>query len=209
MSEQNCIQITTAHRRRQVEWEKIIYIASHERKSNLHMADGETIPTNLSIRKLMQMLPQDGFVTINKGVLISLRHLRDVQELDYHMSDGTVLRARVKTSNQLQWNMRMHTAENRYRAQIDLYGAIEGVQAFALFAMRQEGVSLIYAGEQWQKRCGAELVVNAFGNQTHQALICIRDTLNDAQVRFIRMPVGAACFFRAEAHTCMCVIFEP
>ena len=129
----NTLKITASHKQIIIDIDDLLYVVVQDRKSKLCFGKSEPILTNLSIRKLQEMLPADQFVLINKGVLISLAHLVEINQLDYRMSDGTVLRARVKTSSQHNWQMRMRVLENQYTVQQELYDLLQNPNvAFAI-----------------------------------------------------------------------------
>lgn len=205
----NSIKITAAHRQIMIDTDDLLYVVVQDRKSKLCFGKREPILTNTSIRKLLEMLPGDQFVLINKGVLISLRHLVDIDQLDYHMSDGTVLRARVKTSGQHNWKMRMRVLENQYDIQQELYTMMQDEQmAFAILQVshaEKPRVCVIYCNSAWDA-VATILRRDDDGEKADEACEAMQTVARCGGVCAVKGDCFRACFFRVDQGVCACVL---
>ena len=207
MQKKKMVEVTSQHRRRQLDPDDILYMISRDRKSHIYLADGKVCSTNASIRQIAQQLDPAVFETINKGVLISLAHLSSVDGLDYRMDDGRVLRARIKTSNRRQWSMRVQTTENKSRPATAFYAECGNVQAFALLAPVTGGVRVVFSNETWQIRFGIQDVfAAAFGEEAPRALATMHEAISLGGVSTIQAGKVHASFFRVDNCLCTCLI---
>ena len=205
----NTIKITTAHKQVMIDIDDLLYVVVQDRKSKLCFGNREPILTNLSIRKLLEMLPQDRFVLINKGVLISLAHLVEIDQLDYRMSDGTVLRARVKTSSQHNWQMRMRVLENQYTVQQEVYDIMlsDNIAIAVLQVAQKERkhAKVIYCNSVWDS---IATIICSEGESkiADEAYDAMQTVAWQGGIRRVRGKYFSACFFRCDQGVCACVL---
>ncbi len=205
----NTIKITAAHRQVTIDIDDLLYVVVQDRKSKLCFGNTEPILTNLSIRKLHEMLPADQFVLINKGVLISLRHLVDIDQLDYRMSDGTVLRARVKTSSQHNWQMRMRVLENQYGTQQMVYEMLDDDDVpFAVVRIAEDDASkvdVLYCNSAWEAAYPFVAQHNK-GATASEAYSIMQDVAYHGGIRTLRGKYFRAVFLKCDAGVCACML---
>ena len=204
----NTIKITAAHRQVTIDIDDLLYVVVQDRKSKLCFGHADPILTNLSIRKLHEMLPADQFVLINKGVLISLRHLVDIDQLDYRMSDGTVLRARVKTSSQHNWQMRMRVLENQYGTQQMVYEMLDDDVSFAVVRILQDDTSqmeVLYCNSAWEEAYPFVAQHNK-GAIASEAYSMMQDVAYQGGIRTLKGRYFRAVFLKCDAGVCACML---
>lgn len=73
----------------------IMYVQRDGKKSVMHMKDGRTVQTFHPLKNIVDALPPETLVTINKGIAIAPGHTASVEENVYTMSDGTVFNGRL------------------------------------------------------------------------------------------------------------------
>lgn len=87
-----------------IDTEKIMYIIREDNKTCLYLSDGRKIESYFSIKKLMEVTENSSFVTVNKGILVSLSYVTNIADGKYEMTDGRVLRGRVRTPGEHKRN---------------------------------------------------------------------------------------------------------
>lgn len=97
----------------EIDIDQIIYITRDGRKSVIHMNDGTTYNTFHTIKGLLEVLPAERFACINKGIVISARYIKEVNDNNYIMMDGAIFKGRAHSAkNKL-------IAEQKEQAQIN------------------------------------------------------------------------------------------
>ena len=67
----------------------ILYIVHSEGWTRIHTLDGEVIQTKIPVKHLFEQLPQEDFLSIQKGTLVSRSHIMEISDSGvYTMVDG-------------------------------------------------------------------------------------------------------------------------
>lgn len=91
------IDVGPAHDLLGAEIEDIIYIDREGRRTAVHLISGKVIHTYMSLKDIKSRIPEDGFLHINKGTIVSKRHIVSIDHGAYTMVDGVTLAGRVRT----------------------------------------------------------------------------------------------------------------
>lgn len=67
----------------------ITYIAREDGRAVIHLVDGRTLETGGSLVSLMPSLTSDDYIRVNRGAIVSKRHIAQITDNIYTMTDGT------------------------------------------------------------------------------------------------------------------------
>ena len=84
-------------RKHGIETPEIMYVVRSDRKTVVHLEDGRTEESYIALKDIVSVLPEDEFLHINKGTVVSKRHIIGVEKGIYLMSDGTSFQGRMRT----------------------------------------------------------------------------------------------------------------
>ncbi len=90
--------------RNDIDTERIMYIIREESKTCIYISDGRRIESYFSIKRLTEVIGNSRFVTVNKGVLVSLNFVSNISDGNYEMTDGKILKGRVRTPGEHKRN---------------------------------------------------------------------------------------------------------
>lgn len=76
---------------------EIKYLTRENNKTCISMTDGRVIRTFTTAKDLFMVLAPYGFVSINKGTIVSKKYIDHIDNCEYHMTDGTILNGRKRT----------------------------------------------------------------------------------------------------------------
>lgn len=91
--------ILTVHadyHRIQIPADDIAYITVEDRKTKITRGDGSVLRTNQSLKDVFAQLPEDTFVNINRGIVVSKRFIQKEKAGVITMTDGTQFHQRVR-----------------------------------------------------------------------------------------------------------------
>ena len=74
----------------------IKYIIREDSRTNIYLTDGRVVDTFHTIISISEMLPEDNFVLIKKGILVSKNQIAKIEKNTYTMLDGKVFEARKR-----------------------------------------------------------------------------------------------------------------
>lgn len=80
-----------------VEAENVLYILRQSGKSAIHLNDGRTVETHISLKTIVSQLEGLHMLNINKGIYVNETHVVGIEKGLYTMTDGTSFRGRVRT----------------------------------------------------------------------------------------------------------------
>lgn len=83
----------------------VMYITRQDRKSIVHLANGETVQTFNPIKKLIAEFPEEAFEVINKGIVVFKKYVSSVDGNIYLMSDGVSFTGRVRENKKQKENI--------------------------------------------------------------------------------------------------------
>ena len=75
----------------------IMYIVRSGRKTALNLSDGRTIETYAALKEVIASLPASEFIHVNKSAVVNKRHVVRIEKGQYIMTDGCVIKGRVRT----------------------------------------------------------------------------------------------------------------
>lgn len=75
----------------------IKYITRADKKTCIFLTDERILTTYITVRDFYNVLEAHGFICINKGTVVSKRHISFIENGDYHMIDGAVFQGRRRT----------------------------------------------------------------------------------------------------------------
>ena len=86
----------------------ILYIVHSEGWSRIHTLDGEVIQTKIPVKHLFEQLPQEDFLSIQKGTLVSRSHVMEISDDGvYTMVDGVQFQGRRRNLAQHKRNRQL------------------------------------------------------------------------------------------------------
>lgn len=91
--------------RKQIKISEVMYITRNGRKTVINLNDGSKIETFNPIKSILQNCPQDTFVIINKGVVISAKYVERIDDNEYYMVDGAKFTGRVRATKNQKYNI--------------------------------------------------------------------------------------------------------
>lgn len=84
------------YRKAQIPADDIAYITVEDRKTKITRRDGTVLRTNQSLKDVFAQLPEETFLNINRGIVVSKRFIKDEKNGEITMTDGTRFRRRVR-----------------------------------------------------------------------------------------------------------------
>lgn len=97
MAERVYLTVQSDYRKVQVPVDDILYITIENRKTKITRLDGSTLCTNRSLKDIYAELPETQFTSINRGIVVSVRQIRQEVGGVVTMTDGTSFRRRVRS----------------------------------------------------------------------------------------------------------------
>lgn len=97
MAERVYLTVQSDYRKVQVPVDDILYITIENRKTKITRLDGSTLCTNRSLKDIYAELPETQFSSINRGIVVSVRQIRQEVGGVVTMTDGTSFRRRVRS----------------------------------------------------------------------------------------------------------------
>lgn len=76
-------------RRHGIKWHDIKYILREDGKTIIYCEDNNKYETYNTVKSLLNVLPEEEFVSINKGIVLAKRKIVSVSGCLYKMNDGT------------------------------------------------------------------------------------------------------------------------
>lgn len=76
---------------------EIKYLTREDNKTCISLENGRVVRTFITVKDLFAVLAQYGFVSINKGTIVSKKYIDHIEDCTYYMTDGTVLKGRRRT----------------------------------------------------------------------------------------------------------------
>lgn len=74
----------------------IKYIIREDKKTNIYLLDNRIISSFHTIKSLKEVLPDDGFCVINKGILLAKNQIVKIEKNTYTMLDGRIFVGRKR-----------------------------------------------------------------------------------------------------------------
>ncbi len=84
------------YRKLRIPVEDIAYITVDNRKTKITKGDGTVLRTNQSLKDVFAQLPEDTFININRGIVVSKRFIKQEKNGIVTMTDGASFRRRVR-----------------------------------------------------------------------------------------------------------------
>jgi hypothetical protein len=104
-------QIQRFLRKNKIEIEDISYITREQKRTCVHLADGRVIKTLINVKDFFVVLETYSFLSINKGTIVSTKHIEQITDGEYHMMDGSILQGRKRTqATHKRINNNLHTS---------------------------------------------------------------------------------------------------
>ena len=97
MAERAVLTVQSDYRKVQVPVDDILYITIENRKTKITRLDGSTLCTNRSLKDIYAELPETRFASINRGIVVSIRNIRQESGGVVTMTDGASFRRRVRS----------------------------------------------------------------------------------------------------------------
>lgn len=88
-----------------IEINEVLYLTKEGRRTVFHFEDGTTKESFLTIKGILEEVPEGLFEIINKGIAISLKYLDKIDGNVYTMADGTEFTGRVRTTTMQRQNV--------------------------------------------------------------------------------------------------------
>lgn len=82
--------------RKRIKLEEILYIIREDGKTVIHLDDGRTRETFITMKAFMEELPEEDFIRVNKGYILPVAKISEVVGGIYRMIDGRIFEGRVK-----------------------------------------------------------------------------------------------------------------
>ncbi|MBR0077944.1 MAG: LytTR family transcriptional regulator, partial [Bacteroidales bacterium] len=80
----------------------ILYVEAMSEYIRLHFKDGKSLMTFMSIKLMMETLPNDRFMRIHRSYIIALDSIKSFRRNELELSDGTVLPVSATYKEDLQ-----------------------------------------------------------------------------------------------------------
>lgn len=97
MAERVYLTVQSDYRKVQVPVDDILYITIENRKTKITRVDGSVVCTNRSLKDIYAELPEAQFSSINRGIVVAVRQIRQEVGGVVTMTDGTSFRRRVRS----------------------------------------------------------------------------------------------------------------
>lgn len=121
MAERVYLTVQSDYRKVQVPVDDILYITIENRKTKITRLDGSTVCTNRSLKDIYAELPEAQFSSINRGIVVAVRQIRQEVGGVVTMADGTSFRRRVRSDRLPQREkVRAQALEDRVLCPSDL-----------------------------------------------------------------------------------------
>lgn len=85
--------------------EDVMYILREERKSVIYLKNNLVVKSFNPIKNLLVELPQEKFISVNKGVVLGKRYIKTIDNGIYSMIDGKCFKGRQRPSKEQQQNV--------------------------------------------------------------------------------------------------------
>lgn len=85
--------------------EDVMYILREERKSVIYLKNNLVVKSFNPIKNLLVELPQEKFISVNKGVVLGKRYIKNIESGVYTMTDGQCFKGRQRPSKEQQQNV--------------------------------------------------------------------------------------------------------
>ena len=85
------------YRKAQIPADDIAYITVEDRKTKITRGSGAVLRTNQSLKDVFAQLPEDTFLNINRGIIVSKKFIELEKNGVITMMDGTQFRRRVRS----------------------------------------------------------------------------------------------------------------
>lgn len=85
------------YRKAQIPADDIAYITVEDRKTKITRGSGAVLRTNQSLKDVFAQLPEDTFLNINRGIIVSKKFIESEKNGVITMMDGTRFRRRVRS----------------------------------------------------------------------------------------------------------------
>ena len=85
------------YRKAQIPADDIAYITVEDRKTKITRGSGAVLRTNQSLKDVFAQLPEDTFLNINRGIIVSKKFIESEKNGVITMMDGTQFRRRVRS----------------------------------------------------------------------------------------------------------------
>lgn len=81
-------------------FDDILYIIKTKGTSitEFHLTDGRVLTKYISLKECKQLLPQDIFININKGILINKNHIKYINRYIYYLDNGESFNGKLKNT---------------------------------------------------------------------------------------------------------------
>lgn len=81
-------------------YNNILYIIKTKGTSitQFHLIDGKVLTKYISLKECKQLLPQDIFININKGILINKNHIKFINRNIYYLDNGESFEGKLKNT---------------------------------------------------------------------------------------------------------------
>ena len=97
MGEKVYLTVQSDYHKVQVPVDDIMYITIEGRKTKITRADGSTLCTNRSLKDIYAELSDELFSSINRGIVVSRKYIKQEKDGVISMTDGTTFRRRVRS----------------------------------------------------------------------------------------------------------------
>lgn len=77
--------------------DEIKYVLREDKKTNIYMNNNKKVSTFIPMKEFSDELISYGFININKGILVSKRMIKHVDNFIYYLSDGKEFEGRKRT----------------------------------------------------------------------------------------------------------------
>ena len=92
------------YRKAQIPADDIAYITVEDRKTKITRGDGSVLRTNQSLKDVFAQLPEETFLNINRGIVVSKRFIQEEKNGEITMTDGRYEEAIRLAKEALQHN---------------------------------------------------------------------------------------------------------
>lgn len=114
MGEQIFLTVQSDYHKIQVPVDEILYITIEGRKTKITRTDGSAVCTNRSLKDIYAELSEDLFSSINRGIVVSRKHIKQERDGIITMTDGATFRRRVR-SDRLPQREKLRAAQMEER----------------------------------------------------------------------------------------------
>ncbi len=132
MSDITNIQLTIKRQKISVPVNTIVYALVTDKLCTIHLTEGEPLTLFLTVSSLLSMLPSDGFLQIRRNCIISLHHIRNMDDHYVTMSDSSLLPYSKRKKPAILYSLRNDIA-NRPLSEIAADKAADFISEFRCF----------------------------------------------------------------------------